>query len=218
MKRSLLFLTGCLALILAGCAVFAAEVPPPAVDSNGAVSGRPAVAVLAGGCFWGVEAVFEQVKGVLDVTSGYAGGSRADAHYETVSSGRTGHAESVRITYDPLQVSFGKLLQVFFTVVHDPTELNRQGPDRGPQYRSAIFYTSEDQKRVAEAYVQQLNGAKVFRSPVVTRVTRLPAFYPAEDYHQDYIQHNPDNPYVMYNDLPKIAALHKKFPDLLKSR
>jgi len=218
MKHSLATLTGFLALAMAGCAMFAAEIPPPAVDVETGAGGQPAVAVLSGGCFWGVEAVYEQVKGVIDVVSGYAGGSREQARYEVVGRGRTGHAESVQITYDPSKVSYGKLLQIFFAVAHDPTQLNRQGPDEGPQYRSAIFYTSAEQKRVEEAYIQQLNQAKVFKHPIVTKVSELPAFYAAEDYHQDYIQHHPDNPYVIYNDLPKLGQLRKKFPDLLKHR
>jgi peptide-methionine (S)-S-oxide reductase len=195
----------------------AAEFPAPAVDPSSAMP-KQATAVLAGGCFWGVEAVFEKLKGVTDVVSGYAGGQKSTAHYEIVGTGRTGHAESVQITYDPSQISYGKLLQVYFSVAHDPTQLNRQGPDEGTQYRSAIFYSSEEQKRVAEAYIQQLNQAKVFRHPIVTQLTPLAAFYPAEDYHQDYIAHNPGNPYVMYNDLPKLEQLKKKYPELVKAR
>jgi peptide-methionine (S)-S-oxide reductase len=220
-KMAGIFLQGVsagLALILAGCALAAAEIPAPAVDEPPSVSSKEAVAVLSGGCFWGVEAVFEGLRGVTGVTSGYAGGSRQDASYETVSGGRTGHAESVRIAYDPAQISYGKLLQVFFAVAHDPTQLNRQGPDWGTQYRSAIWTTSVEQQRVAEAYIAQLNAAKVFHKGIVTKVAPLPAFYAAEDYHQDYIQHHPDNPYVMYNDLPKLSQLRKKFPDLLKAR
>jgi len=205
---------GALVLILAGCALSAAQVPPPAVDSAPGAKGQLAVAVLAGGCFWGVEAVFERVRGVSDVVSGYAGGRREDADYETVSGGRTGHAESVRITYDPSQISYGKLLQIFFAVVHDPTQLNRQGPDWGTQYRSAVFYANEEQQRVAEAYITQLNVARVFGKPVVTKVTSLQAFYPAEEYHQNFIERHPDNSYVMFNDLPKLEQLHKRFPDL----
>ena len=203
-----------LAAVFAGCALSAAQVPAPALDAAPGTKGDTAVAVLAGGCFWGMEAVFERVRGVADVTSGYAGGSRQDAQYETVSTGRTGHAESVRITYDSSQISYGKLLQVFFAVAHDPTELNRQGPDWGTQYRSAIFYANPEQKRVAEAYIQQLTAAKVFRSPIVTRVTALDQFYPAEEYHQDFIRRHPDNSYVIFNDLPKLEQLHKKFPEL----
>jgi peptide-methionine (S)-S-oxide reductase len=187
------------------------DVPAPAIDPPSPTR----TAVLAGGCFWGVEAVFERLKGVTDVVSGYAGGQQPTAQYEMVGTGRTGHAESVQITYDPSQISYGKLLQVFFSVAHDPTQLNRQGPDQGPQYRSAIFYASDEQKRVAEMYIQQLNGAKVFKRPIVTQLTPLQGFYAAEDYHQDYIAHNPANPYVVYNDLPKLAELNKKFPDLV---
>ena len=189
-----------------------ADFPAPAVDPP---SPTTHTAVLAGGCFWGVEAVFERLKGVTDVVSGYAGGQQSTAHYEMVGTGRTGHAESVQITYDPSQISYGKLLQVFFSVAHDPTQLNRQGPDQGTQYRSAIFYSSDEQKHVAEAYIQQLNEAKIFKRPIVTQVTPLQRFYAAEDYHQDYIAHNPGNPYVVYNDLPKLAELNKKYPDLV---
>jgi peptide-methionine (S)-S-oxide reductase len=188
-----------------------ADFPAPAIDPPSPTQ----TAVLAGGCFWGVEAVFERLKGVTDVVSGYAGGQQSTAHYEMVGTGRTGHAESVQVTYDPSQISYGKLLQVFFSVAHDPTQLNRQGPDQGTQYRSAIFYASDEQKRVAEAYIQQLNAARVFKRPIVTQVTPLQGFYAAEDYHQDYIAHNPGNPYVVYNDLPKLAELNKRYPDLV---
>ena len=206
-------------LVLAAVAMLsrAAEFPAPAVDISGAAS-RQAVAVFAGGCFWGVEAVFERVKGVSDVISGYAGGNESTAHYEMVGTGRTGHAESVKVTFDPSQITYGKLLQVFFSVAHDPTQLNRQGPDEGTQYRSALFYTSDEQKRVAEAYIQQLNGAKVFRHPIVTQVVPLKGFYAAEEYHQNFIERNPDYPYVVYNDLPKLDQLKKKYPDLVKHR
>jgi peptide-methionine (S)-S-oxide reductase len=196
----------------AACA-FAAEVPPPAVDVP-ATGEHKAVAVMAGGCFWGVDAVFKHVKGVTSVVSGYAGGEKSTARYEAVETGRTGHAESVEITYDPAQVSFGKLLRVFFSVAHDPTQLNRQGPDEGTQYRSAIFYSSDDQKRVAEAYVAQLNEARVFKHQIVTQVTALNGFYAAEPYHQNYLARNPDNPYIVYNDLPKLDRLKKQFPEL----
>jgi len=172
--------------------------------------------VLAGGCFWGVEAVYERLKGVIAVAAGYAGGKAADAQYEKVGTGRTGHAESVQITYDPSQISYGKLLQVFFAVVHDPTELNRQGPDEGPQYRSVIFYSSDAQKQVARAYIAQIGRARVFRQPVVTQVSLLPGFFPAEEHHQHFLQRNPDNPYVVVNDLPKLKNLERQFPDLLK--
>jgi len=193
----------------------AVEFPAPATDIS-ATAHTQATAVFAGGCFWGVDAVFKHVKGVSDVVSGYAGGKEETAHYEMVGSGRTGHAESVQVIYDPAQISYGKLLQVFFSVAHDPTELNRQGPDEGTQYRSAIFYSSADQKRVAEAYIQQLNSAKVFRHPIVTQVTPLPGFYPAEDYHQNFLERNPTYPYIVYNDLPKLEQLKKKYPDLVK--
>ena len=193
----------------------AAEFPAASVDIRGS-SNQPAFAVFAGGCFWGMEAVFEQLNGVADVVSGYAGGDPGTAQYETVSSGRTGHAESIRVTYDPSVISYGKLLQVYFSVAHDPTQLNRQGPDEGTQYRSAIFYSSADQKRVAEAYIRQLTVAKVFRYPIVTQLVPLAGFFEAEDYHQDYIARNPDNPYVVYNDLPKIDNLKRRYPELLK--
>ena len=213
-KRRFVFL----ALAMTAGVAVAADVPPAAVDIPAGGSHQPAVAVLAGGCFWGVEAVFDHLKGVTGVVSGYAGGSSQAAHYEMVGTGRTGHAESVQINYDPSQISYGKLLQVFFTVAHDPTQLNRQGPDEGTQYRSAIFYQSEEQKRVAEAYVQQLTEAKVFKRPIATKVVPLPAFYPAEEYHQNFIARNPGNAYVMYNDLPKLAELKKRFPELTKGR
>jgi peptide-methionine (S)-S-oxide reductase len=185
-------------------------IPSPAKNKD--------TAVLAAGCFWGVEAVFESLKGVSDVVSGYAGGSKSTAHYEIVSLGQTGHAESVKITFNPSQITFDQLLKVFFAVAHNPTELNRQGPDTGTQYRSAIFYTSEDQKRMAEAYIQQLTQAKAFPQPIVTQIVPLQGFYPAEDYHQNFIARNPTYPYVVYNDLPKLRHLREQFPDLLKRR
>jgi peptide-methionine (S)-S-oxide reductase len=202
---------------MTGCTVFAVPIPPPRVDSSPGAT-APATAVLAGGCFWGMEAVFERVRGVTDVTSGYAGGGRDDARYDLVSTGRTGHAESVRITYDPAKVSYGQLLHIFFSVAHDPTQLNRQGPDWGTQYRSAVFYAGEEQKRIAEAYIQQLSDAKVLRGKIETKVISLQAFYPAEDYHQDYIQRHPDSTYVVVNDLPKLEQLHKLFPELEAGR
>jgi peptide-methionine (S)-S-oxide reductase len=201
-----------LALLAAG----PAEFPKPVKDAAPATA--PQSAVLAGGCFWGVEAVFERLKGVTDVVSGFAGGSKTTAHYEVVSLGMTGHAESVRITYDPAQISYGQLLRVFFAVAHNPTELNRQGPDEGTQYRSSIFYADEEQKQVAQAYIQQLDAAKIFKRPIVTTVVPLQGFYPAEAYHQNFVAHNPTYPYVMYNDLPKIEHLEKAFPELLKPR
>jgi peptide-methionine (S)-S-oxide reductase len=201
--------------IAAAAMAAAAEFPAPATDLPAPATKQLATAVFAGGCFWGVEAVFDHVNGVKDVVSGFAGGSKMTAHYEIVSSGRTGHAESVKITYDPSQVTYGKLLQVYFSVAHDPTQLNYQGPDEGTQYRSAIFYETDDQKRVAEAYIQQLNDAKVFKHKIVTQLTPLNgAFYPAEAYHQHYLEHNPNNPYIVYNDLPKLRELKKQFPEL----
>jgi peptide-methionine (S)-S-oxide reductase len=172
--------------------------------------------VLAGGCFWGIEAVFDAVKGVTDAAAGYSGGSKATAEYETVSTGRTGHAESVQVTYDPSQVSFGQLLKIYFSVAHNPTELNRQGPDEGTQYRSEIFYTTEEQKRIADAYIRQLDSAQVFPLPIVTKVAPLQAFYRAEEYHQHYAAHNPDQPYIAIYDLPKVERLRAELPDLVK--
>jgi peptide-methionine (S)-S-oxide reductase len=191
--------------------------PDPVKDSHVTGSVPPQTAVLAGGCFWGVEAVFEQLNGVSDVISGFAGGSQFTAHYTVVSTGSTGHAESVKITYDPAIITYGQLLKVFFAVAHDPTELNRQGPDDGTQYRSSIFYTSDEQKAIADAYIQQLNTAHVFVRPIVTTVVPLKGFYAAEDYHQDFIAHHPDYPYVVVNDLPKLRALKAEFPGLLKA-
>lgn len=174
-------------------------------------------AVFAGGCFWGIEAVFEQLKGVSHVVSGYSGGSKDTANYETVSRGETGHAEAVQIAYDPAQISYGQLLKVFLLVAHDPTQLNRQDPDEGTQYRSAIFFTNNDQKRVAQAYISQLDKSHIFAQPIVTQITSLQEFYPAEAYHQDFIAHHPTYPYVVLNDLPKIARLRQEFPKLVKS-
>ncbi len=192
--------------------------PDPVKDSHVSGSVPAQTAVLAGGCFWGVEAVFEQLKGVSDVVSGFAGGSQFTAHYTVVSTGATGHAESVKITYDPATITYGQLLKVFFAVAHDPTELNRQGPDEGTQYRSSIFYANDEQKAIAEAYIAQLNGVHVFVKPIVTTVAPLKGFYAAEDYHQDFIAHNPDYPYVVVNDLPKLRALKAEFPNLLKTK
>jgi peptide-methionine (S)-S-oxide reductase len=174
-------------------------------------------AVLAGGCFWGLEAVFESLKGVSNVVSGFSGGAASTAHYETVSTGTTGHAESVEITYDPSQISYRQLLQVYFTVATDPTELNYQGPDHGTQYRSSIFYTTDDQKRVADATIRELTSAHTYSAPIVTTVVPFVAFYPAEAYHQHYLQHHPDEPYIVYNDMPKLKTLQSRFPALLKS-
>jgi peptide-methionine (S)-S-oxide reductase len=186
-------------------------IPPPAADvqpGNGIQT-----AVIAGGCFWGVQGVFQHTAGVVNAVSGYAGGNRANADYNIVSTGTTGHAESVQITYDPRKISYGKILQIFFSVAHDPTQLNRQGPDSGTQYRSAIFTTSEEQNRVAQAYIAQLNGAKVYKKPIVTKVGPLEAFYPAESYHQDYLTLHPNQPYIAYNDIPKVENLKKIFAE-----
>jgi peptide-methionine (S)-S-oxide reductase len=190
--------------------------PAPATDSSLAPAKSRQTAVLAGGCFWGVQAVFEHLKGVESVTSGYSGGFVKSPSYESVSMGVTGHAESVSITYDASKITYGQLLMVFFSVAHDPTQWNRQGPDTGSQYRSAIFYASDEQKRIAESYLAQLDSAKVYSRPIVTKVEAFKAFYPAEDYHQDYLKHNPENPYIVYNDLPKLENLKKDFPDLYK--
>lgn len=195
-------------------ALCAATLPNPSLDEKS--TQKSETAVFAGGCFWGIEAAFEELKGVTNAVSGYAGGSKANAHYDLVSNGTTGHAESVQVTYDPTQISYGQLLKVFFSVMHDPTQLNRQGPDTGTQYRSALFYSSEEQKKIAEAYIQQLTAAKAFSKPIVTKVTPLQAFYPAEDHHQDFVKHNPRQPYVVQEDLPKLANLHKQFPEMLK--
>jgi peptide-methionine (S)-S-oxide reductase len=190
--------------------------PDPAVDVPASAAQGQQTAVLAGGCFWGVEAVFEHLKGVTNVVSGFAGGDKSTAHYETVSTGQTGHAESVKITYDPSQITYGQLLKVYFSVAHNPTELNRQGPDTGTQYRSAIFYMNDDEKKVAEAYIQQLENAKVFSKRIVTQVVPLRGFYAAEGYHQHFLDHNPNNPYIVYNDLPKLAQLKKQYPQMCK--
>jgi peptide-methionine (S)-S-oxide reductase len=188
--------------------------PNPAVDTSLASAKSQETAVIAGGCFWGIQAVFQHVKGVVSATSGYSGGSIKNPGYELVSSGETGHAESVKIIYDPSQITYGQLLRVFFSVAHDPTELNRQGPDTGTQYRSAIFYGNDEQKRVASAYIAQLQQAKVFPRPLVTQVVPLTAFYPAEAYHQNYAERHPDSLYIVVNDAPKVAHLRTQFPDL----
>ena len=190
--------------------------PAPAIGAPLAATRSPQTAVFAGGCFWGVQAVFEHLKGVTSTTSGYAGGYVKSPSYESVSLGVTGHAETVSITFDPSQLTYGQLLMVFFSVAHDPTQWNRQGPDTGSQYRSAIFYTSAEQKRIAQAYIAQLDAAKVYSRPIVTKVEPFRGFYPAESYHQDYLKNNPDNPYIVYNDLPKLENLKKGFPDLYR--
>ncbi len=199
-------------------ATAASSIPDPIVDESLSTSKGKQAVVIAGGCFWGIQAVFQHVKGVSDATSGYSGGAANTAHYEIVSEGNTGHAESVRITYDPSQVTYGQLLKVFFSVAHDPTQLNRQGPDTGTQYRSVIFYSNEEQKRIAQAYIDQLNQAKVFEAPIVTQVLALETFYQAEAYHQDYVVHHSTEPYIRINDLPKISNLRKRLPALYKSR
>ena len=205
-----------IAVPLAAFALSASQFPNPALDmAKGAVKGKETV-VLAGGCFWGMEGVFESLKGVSSAVSGYAGGSKSTAHYETVSTGSTGHAESVKITFDPSRISFGQILKVYFSVAHDPTELNRQGPDEGSQYRSEIFYTTDEQKQAAEEYIQQLDKAKVFPRPIVTKVAPLQGFYAAEAYHQHFLERNPTYPYIVYNDLPKLKALKEQFPQLVK--
>ena len=194
----------------------AVAIPDPKLDAALAPKPTEQTAVFAGGCFWGVEAVFDRVKGVIKAESGYAGGSADTAKYYTVASGATGHAESVRIIYDASQITYGQLLKVFFAVAHDPTELDRQGPDVGPQYRSAIFYTNEEQKRIAESYIQQLDQAKAFNNRIVTQVVPLDDFYQAEDYHQNYLVNHPNEPYIVYNDMPKLANLRKLLPKLCK--
>ncbi len=189
-------------------------VPPPLQDASRAAASGKQTAVISGGCFWGVQAVFQHVKGVISATSGYAGGSAKTAEYETVSTGETGHAESVQIVYDTSQITYGELLRVFFSVAHDPTQLNRQGPDEGTQYRSSVFYSTDEQKHIAEAYIAQLDKAKVFSRPIVTKVVPLQAFYPAEAYHQNYAALHPNQPYIVFNDAPKVEHLRQQFPDL----
>lgn len=191
----------------------AVKIPPPASDVAPLAQAGQETAVFAGGCFWGIQAVFQHTKGVLNAVSGYAGGTKESADYSRVSSGSTGHAESVQISYDPKQISYGKLLQIYFSVAHDPTQLNRQDPDSGPQYRSAIFYKSADQKRVAEQYIAQLDAAHVYRDKIVTQLSPFTAFYPAEQYHQDYATLHPDSGYIARFDLPKIANLKSLLPE-----
>jgi peptide-methionine (S)-S-oxide reductase len=216
LRGGLVALAAVLLTGLAGRLVAAAEtaavIPAPAADATPATAGLQ-TAVLAGGCFWGVQAVYQHTKGVTKALSGYAGGQKDAAHYEMVGTGRTGHAESVSITYDPQQISYGKILQIYFSVAHNPTELNRQGPDFGTQYRSAIFYADEEQKRIASAYIAQLQQAHVFASPIVTKLESLSGFYPAEDYHQDFLVLHPSYPYIVFNDLPKLDDLKRLFPD-----
>jgi peptide-methionine (S)-S-oxide reductase len=220
-SRFSLLVASLLLLTFAGIFASAGErgavvLPNPTVDESMSAKSGQATAVFAGGCFWGVQAVFQHVKGVVSATSGYSGGPSIAAEYEVVSTGTTGHAESVKVVYDPAKVSYGQLLKVFFSVAHDPTELNRQGPDQGTQYRSVIFYNSDQQKRIAQAYIAQLDQAKVFPHAIVTQVVPLKAFYPAEAYHQNYATLHPDNPYIKYNDLPKVAHLQQQFPNLYR--
>jgi peptide-methionine (S)-S-oxide reductase len=205
------------AMCLLACTANAAPkmpIPPAAVDVALAASPAKQTAVFAGGCFWGTQAVFERVKGVIHTTVGYAGGSASTASYDQVTTETTGHAESVEVEYDPSKITYGQLLRIFFSVAHDPTQLNRQGPDVGSSYRSAIFYANNEQKRIADAYIAQLDAVKIFPKPIVTQVTPLKGFYPAENYHQDYALHHPENPYIEVCDRPKIEALKKQFPEL----
>jgi len=223
MKPSSVFSCSCLAFLLTACAFSATgqearAVPAPKLDAALAAQHGKQTAVLAGGCFWGLQWVFEHVKGVTNVTSGYSGGSRATAQYERVSEGDTGHAEAVRIEFDPAQVSYGQLLRVYFSVATDPTQLNRQGPDIGTQYRGVIFYTNPQQEKIARAYIAQLGASQTFDAPIVTRVTKFDAFYPAEQYHQDYARIHPDEPYIAINDAPKVTHLKQLLPQLYRAQ
>lgn len=202
---------------LARAAEPAVVIPPPTQDAAPAAAGGMQTVVLAGGCFWGMQAVYEHTKGVTQAVSGYAGGQKDTAHYQTVSTGTTGHAESVSVTFDPREISYGKILQIYFSVAHNPTELNYQGPDEGTQYRSTIFYANDDQKRVAAAYIAQLGQAHVFSAPIVTKLEPLSGFYPAEDYHQDFAVTHPSYPYIVFNDLPKVDNLKKLFADYYRA-
>lgn len=205
--------------LVSGCGgvTAATTAPAPLIDQH-IVSDGNQIAVFAGGCFWGVDAVFKHVKGVKTVISGYAGGTAETAHYIIVSGGRTGHAESVEVVYDPTQITYGQLLQIFFSVAHDPTQLNRQGPDSGTQYRSAIFFRNDEQQQIAQAYVNQLNNAGVFKKPIVTEIHRLDTFYPAEPYHQNYLANHPKDLYIVMNDAPKVARLKDQFPNIYIER
>ena len=217
-RRFALLLALALAAAPAAAQAEGVTIPPPALDTPAPGAGLEA-AVLAGGCFWGVQAVFQHVKGVTNAVSGYAGGTQKDAVYETVSSGRTGHAESVKVTFDPRQVSYGKILQIYFSVAHDPTQLNRQGPDSGPQYRSEIFPQSEAQQKAAKDYIAQLDKAHAFKRPIVTKTDSMKtAFFPAEAYHQDYAIHHPYQPYIVINDAPKVENLKKYFADVWRDQ
>jgi peptide-methionine (S)-S-oxide reductase len=215
--RSALWCALVISTFCVGCrAETRTTIPAPNSDAVLATKSGKQTAVFAGGCFWGTQSVFERVKGVLDTTAGYSGGSAATATYQQVGQENTGHAESVKVVYDPSKITYGRLLQIFFSVVHDPTQLNRQGPDVGTSYRSVIFYTNEEQHKISAAYVAQLDAAKVFPKPIVTQVVPLKGFYDAESYHQDYALHNPDNPYILVCDKPKIDALKVAFPELFK--
>jgi peptide-methionine (S)-S-oxide reductase len=214
MRTAIIVLTSLLAVTACNAKSGAAAVPAPDVDAKLAPAKTEQTAVVAGGCFWGIQAVFQHVKGVISATSGYAGGSAQTAQYETVSTGETGHAESVQIVYDASQITYGELLRIFFSVAHDPTQLNRQGPDEGTQYRSSIFYANDEQKRIAEVYIAQLDGGKIFQRPIVTKVVPLNGFYAAEAYHQNYAANHPNDPYIYFNDAPKVENLKKEFPDI----
>jgi peptide-methionine (S)-S-oxide reductase len=219
MKRSLLaacIILGTLFAFTTGTASKSAPFPDPAIDDALAADSARRTVVVAGGCFWGVQAVFQHVKGVVSATSGYSGGTVKNPSYEAVCTGRTGHAESVQVVYDPSKVTLGQILKTFFSVAHDPTEMNRQGPDTGTQYRSAVFYADEGQQRIARAYIDQLNQAKIFRRPIATQLVPLEQFYQAEAYHQDYAAKHPYEPYIAINDLPKVDALRKQLPDLYR--
>jgi peptide-methionine (S)-S-oxide reductase len=216
MKKSLTLLCAALISFAAGAAEPVHAIPVPAVDETPGPATTETV-VLAGGCFWGVQGVYQHVKGVTSAVSGYAGGAKRMAQYELVGSGMTGHAESVSVTFDPKQISYGKILQIYFSVVHDPTQLNRQGPDSGTQYRSAIFPANEEQAKVAQAYIDQLDKTGIFGQPIVTKIEPGQNFYPAEGYHQNFLIRNPTYPYIVYNDLPKVAALKKMYPDLYQA-
>ena len=216
-RMSSLALSFLAAISLVACTAHAAPkmpIPPATIDASLTLASGKQTAVFAGGCFWGTQSVFERVKGVVKTTAGYAGGSASTATYPQVTTETTGHAESVEVVYDPSKITYGQLLRIFFSVAHDPTQLNRQGPDVGTSYRSAIFYNNDEQKRIADAYIKQLDAAKVFSGRIVTEVTPLKGFYRAEDYHQDYSLNHPDNPYILVCDRPKVQALKAQFPEL----
>ena len=213
---AVLVFVACVALCLEACAVTRINIPAPANDAAVAAKSGRQTAVFAGGCFWGTQSVFERVKGVLDTTAGYSGGSASTATYAQVGQENTGHAESVKVVFDPSKITYGRLLQIFFSVVHDPTQLNRQGPDVGPSYRSVIFYANEEQHKIGAAYIAQLDAAKIFPKPIVTQVVPLKGFYDAEAYHQDYALYNPNNPYIQVCDKPKVEALKEQVPELFK--